>query len=93
MAQKLIEKSIKIGSKIESKCGAISNTTFKGFLWILGVILAPKMEPKSKKNGIENKSDFQMMLYGGIRVIGPRNVALDPPWRTPICAPGESKKQ
>ena len=41
----------------------------------------------------EKWSDFEMMLYGGMRVIGPRNVAVEPPWRTPICAPSESKKQ
>ena len=26
--------------------------------------MGPKMEPKSKKNGIKNKSDFKTKLYG-----------------------------
>ena len=45
--------------------------------------MGPKMDQKSKKNGIENKSDFEMMLYGGISRIGPRNVAVEPPLAHP----------
>ena len=60
---------------------------------ILGVILAPKMEPKSKKKDIKNKSDFDTNLEACPGVKRTRNVAWDPPLAHPICAPGESKKQ
>ena len=39
--------------------------------------MAPKMEPKSNKKGIKNKSDFKTKLEGRPGVIGPRNVALE----------------
>ena len=55
--------------------------------------MAPKMDPKSKKKGIKNKSDFKTKLEGRPSGKSNRNVAVEPPWRTPICAPGESKKQ
>ena len=45
--------------------------------------MAPKMEPKSKKNGIENKSDFKTKLYGGMSMIRPSNVAVEPPLAHP----------
>ena len=45
--------------------------------------MAPKMEPKSKKNGIENKSDFKTKLEGRTGANGPRNVALEPPLAHP----------
>ena len=45
--------------------------------------MAPKMEPKSKKTGIKNKSDFKTKLYGGMSVIRPSNVALEPPLARP----------
>ena len=58
------EKLIKIGSQRLRSWSALSKLIFKGFSWILGVILAPKMEPKSKKKGIKNKSDFKTKLEG-----------------------------
>ena len=54
--------------------------------------MAPKMEPKSNKKGIKNKSDFKTKLEGRPSRKSNRNVALDPPGAPPICAPGESKK-
>ena len=42
--------------------------------------------PKIKKKGIENRTDFEMMLYGGMRVIGPRNVVVEPPPGAPPYA-------
>ena len=41
--------------------------------------MAPKMEPKSKKKGIKNKSDFKTKLEVCPGVKRTRNVALDPP--------------
>ena len=45
--------------------------------------MAPKMEPKSKKKGIKNKSDFKTKLLGRINANEPRNVALEPPLAHP----------
>ena len=41
--------------------------------------MAPKMEPKSKKKGIKNKSDFETKLEGRPGVMEPSNVAVEPP--------------
>ena len=41
--------------------------------------MGTKMDPKSKKNGIENKSDFKTKLEGRPRVKSNRNVAWEPP--------------
>ena len=54
--------------------------------------MAPKNELKSKKKGIKNKSDFKSKLEGRPSRKKGRNVAWESPWRTPIGAPGESKK-
>ena len=51
--------------------------------------MAPKMEPKSNKKGIKNKSDFKTKLEGRPG----RKRTRTPPGAPPICAPGESKKQ
>ena len=53
--------------------------------------MAPKMEPKSKKKGIKNKSDFKTKLLGRINAKGPRNVALDPPGAPPYARPVNQK--
>ena len=43
---------------------APSKVILKGFWSIFEAILVPKMEAKSKKNGIKNKCDFMTKLEG-----------------------------
>ena len=45
--------------------------------------MAPKMEPKSNKKGIKNKSDFKTKLEVCPRVKRTRNVAVEPPLAHP----------
>ena len=52
----------KIGSKTIRNWSALPKAIFEGFWSILKAILGAKMEPKSKKNGIKNKSDFKTKL-------------------------------
>ena len=53
-------------------CCALSNVIFLGFWSVFEAILGPKMEPKSKKNAIKNKSDFKTKLEGRRSGSGPR---------------------
>ena len=72
---------------------AVSKAIFEGFLLIFEAILGPKMEPKSKKNGIKNKSDFMTKLYGrksakeGVTWTGPARLGA------PKDAPDQYQKQ
>ena len=54
--------------------------------------MAPKMEPKSNKKGIKNKSDFKTKLEGRPGRKSNRNVALDPPGASPYARPVNQKK-
>ena len=49
--------------KNKLKSRSISEVIFKGFWSILGAILEAKIDQKTKKNVIKNKSDFKTMSY------------------------------
>ena len=53
--------------------------------------MAPKMEPKSNKKGIKNKSDFKTKLEGRPGVKSNRNVAWEPPGAPPYVRPVNQK--
>ena len=58
----------------------------------MGVILGPKMDQKSKKSGIENKSDFKTKLESRPGAKRPRPVALEPPLAHPHMRAWSIKK-
>ena len=53
------------------KSSSISEVIFKGFWSILEAILEAKIDQKTEKNEIENKSDFKTMSYWRIPPIEP----------------------
>ena len=59
--------------KIALKSRSIWEVILKGFCTIWGAVLEAKIDQKTKKTEIKNKSDFKTMSYWRITAIGPNS--------------------
>ena len=80
--------------KNKLKSRSISEVIFKGFWSILGAILEAKIDQKTEKNEIKNKSDFKTMSYWRTSAIGPSSLLRQAPLAAPCMSrPTSPRKQ
>ena len=81
-------------SKFDQKSGSILEAFFSVFWTILGAILEAKIDQKTKKNEIKNKSDFKTMSYWRTSAKGPSSLVRQAPLAASCTSrPNSPRKQ